>query len=69
MLSVPPQFSSEPTNLLEKFKCRMFFYDIKIVNPKLAPNWFTNKKVIMIISYLGYEEQALSSGTEIRFRL
>ena len=26
----------------------MFFYDDKIPNPKSAPNWFTNIKVIEI---------------------
>ena len=31
----------------------MFFYDCKILNPKLAPNWFTNVKVIEIMPNLG----------------
>ena len=40
-------------NYLEKFKCFMFFYDNKILNPKLAPNWFINVKVIEITHDLG----------------
>ena len=33
----------------EKFKCCMFFYDNKILNPKLAPDWLANIKVIKIM--------------------
>ena len=31
----------------------MFFYDNKILNPKLSPNWFSNVKVIEIKSNPG----------------
>ena len=49
-LFVSPPFPGEQMNFWERFKCYIFFYDNKILNPKLAPNWFSNVKVIDITS-------------------
>ena len=48
VLFYPLRFSNKKNEFLRKVRLLYVFYDSKILNPKLAPNWFTNVKVTEI---------------------